>query len=74
MDAGRLVIMLRNEQAYSREVRVELLNMEHQKKKLLCALRNPLSHGHLLFVEEADPQLALKDFPSLNWHKAIMSE
>ena len=65
-------ILLRHEQVYKSELRLELLNMGWAKLLLLKGLHSKLDHGHALFVE-ANSINGTK-FEDLEWHKAMMAE
>jgi hypothetical protein len=67
-----LSIVLRHEQVYKSDVRLELLNMDWAKSLLLKGLHTKLGQGHVLFVEANN--IKNTKFEELEWHKAIMAE
>ena len=67
-----LSIILRHEQVYKSDLRLELLNMDWAQLRLLKSLHSKLDHGHALFVEANS--IKNTKFEELEWHKAMMAE
>jgi len=66
----QVIILGRHEASWGGNVRVEYINMDWAKPKILADLRTKLDHAHLLFVEQNDPKSKFEEF---NWHKCMQS-
>ena len=71
IEADSLLILLRHEPlSLNQTPRVEILNMDWARQKLLKDLRTRFDHGHMLFVESG----SMANFQNLKWYKAIMGD
>jgi len=67
---SELLLLLRHEPTgYGQLPRVELMNMDWARTKLIKDLRSRFDHGTMLLVEQGS--LKTVKFENMNWHKSI---